>query len=749
MTQKCCIELARRACSEAGAIDRESKRRPSAGQVCRASVLWLLGLSTLWFSGQVLAQTCTPPPSGLVAWWSGDGSAIDYAGSNAGSAVGGVSLVGGYNGGAFRFDGASGYVATPVDVQPGVLPSTTWEAWVYPTRLGGRQQILSHDDGGYDRSVMVEGNSFGVFTGGGVWAPAAITANQWQHIAVVFSPTNILFYRDGVRFSYGSAPSFGGSGFKLQIGRNPGYGEFFQGTVDEVSVYDRALTEAEIVGIYQAGTAGKCKPAVASADLAVVASASTDTLGLDVPVTVTINVVNSGPQPAANVVVTLQLPANLGFTSAINPTGSFARSGNLVTFAITNLGVGASGTLQVTANSLSTGLATNLVQAFSANPDPDLADNTASVILTIDNVRRDSFNGNWARFHESLLSTPEADLMLRTGDIDNLGFGWPAGFDPFSGNSTPSHGFPWLVDTNDPAGTDRILLGSSYDGHPPFGSDGYTGSTTRPQNLPQAITISNQLTSLKVHSAILQMFVDDFQSPVWGSRFQATINGVRAPFLEDILNQLTQTGPIGRLITLQVPVDYLSLVSTGNVVFHIDDPTTGAGDGYAVDFVKLLLNPHSLSQTGTITGTVRDTIQSAPIANALVSAGGGVATAYTDAAGNYALTNVAAGLVFVTASKPNFGSQTLSVNLIAGQAQTLNFQLPVIPRLRLDQVREGYAVLRWPAALSNWILERTPNLLSGPGSWSTVTTTPTIVGDDAQVLYPADGARGFFRLRKP
>ncbi len=45
---------------------------------------------------------------------------------------------------------------------------------------------------------------------------------------------------------------------------------------------------------------------------------------------------------------------------------------------------------------------------------------------------------------------PEADLVVRTGDINNLGFGWPAGFDPFSGESTPPHPFPWTPPPGSP-----------------------------------------------------------------------------------------------------------------------------------------------------------------------------------------------------------------------------------------------------------------------------------------------------------
>src|SRR4030095_2042071 len=102
-----------------------------------------------------------------------------------------------------------------------------------------------------------EGNTFGIFTGSGVWTPVSVTTNQWQHIAVVFTPSNIEFYKNGVRFSLGAAPVFGGSNFKLQIARNPGFGEYYQGRVDEVSIYNRALTSNEIPRIYSFGTAGK------------------------------------------------------------------------------------------------------------------------------------------------------------------------------------------------------------------------------------------------------------------------------------------------------------------------------------------------------------------------------------------------------------------------------------------------------------------------------------------------------------
>ncbi|MBI5360236.1 MAG: DUF2341 domain-containing protein [Planctomycetes bacterium] len=164
-------------------------------------------------------------------------------------------------GNAVSLDGTGDYIITSLDVQSSAMASTTWEAWVYPTRLNyasGRQQILTDDDGGYDRAVLIETgtSNFGVFTGSGCWQAASANLNQWQHIAVVFTSGNILFYKNGVQYSYGGAPSGQTSGNKLSIGWNQAVGEYFQGMIDEVRIYNRALSTGEIRSHYDA----KVKP---------------------------------------------------------------------------------------------------------------------------------------------------------------------------------------------------------------------------------------------------------------------------------------------------------------------------------------------------------------------------------------------------------------------------------------------------------------------------------------------------------
>jgi hypothetical protein len=205
---------------------------------------------------------CTDAFPGIVAWYQAEGNARDYVDSHDGVLTNGIGFGAGRYGQAFSLDGTNDYVATQLDVSPAGMEVTTWEAWIYPTRLNHttRQQILSDDNGGYDRSLLIEARStnFCVFTGNGIWMPTNASPNQWQHVAVVFALDHIDFYKNGERFLLNSAPGFGTTLNKLQIGRNPGYGEYFQGLIDDVAIYRRALSPDEVQALYQNGGTVRC-----------------------------------------------------------------------------------------------------------------------------------------------------------------------------------------------------------------------------------------------------------------------------------------------------------------------------------------------------------------------------------------------------------------------------------------------------------------------------------------------------------
>lgn len=297
------------------------------------------------------------------------------------------------------------------------------------------------------------------------------------------------------------------------------------------------------------------------------------------------------------------------------------------------------------------------------------------------------------------MNSIDADLVIQVGDMDNLGFGWPPGFDVFSGMSTPVHRYPFQPGEQDPPGTDMIMVGTSYNGTPPSGQDGYTRTTKRPANLPQAINIEYDLKDVKVNSASIQMFVDDFQSPVWKSKFQVTLNGQRVSFMEDVLNTLVQSGPIGKLITVQVPSDFLPMVRSGQLNISIDDPTTGAGDGFAIDFVRLLINPH-ITTVGNVSGIVTDNSTGKLLKGVIISASGTVTTK-TISGGTYVLKGVPAGLVVVNASKKGYIPQSKAVDLIAGSNMTLDFALQPVPEQTVVENNDGYDLVSYVDGLKD------------------------------------------------
>ncbi len=287
-------------------------------------------------------------------------------------------------------------------------------------------------------------------------------------------------------------------------------------------------------------------------------------------------------------------------------------------------------------------------------------------------------NGDYSAKYVVLHNTSEAELVVRVGDIDNLNNGFDDFFDPFSGNVTPPHDFPWTLDPEDPEGTDRIMVVTSYTGRAAEDADGYSRDTSRPENTVRPITLEYSLEGRALAGAIIQIFIDDMQAPRWGADYKITLNGLRARFLESRLNVLDQDGPVGQLISIDVPDEFIAEVSSGRLEILIDDLTTGAGDGYAVDFVKLLINPYIVAQTGQMIGQVTDAASDEPIEGATVVSGGSTSDV-TDANGEYVLDHVPAGLAIVEVSHEGYEPLTQSVTLIENEAAQLDFELASSP----------------------------------------------------------------------
>jgi len=131
---------------------------------------------------------------------------------------------------------------------------------------------------------------------------------------------------------------------------------------------------------------------------------------------------------------------------------------------------------------------------------------------------------------------------------------------------------------------------------------------------------------------------------VFDSHFSVTLNGKDAPFISELLNQVEQTGPTSYIVSAVIPSGFFPDIASGKLVITIDE-TTGKGDGYAVDFVKLLVNYDENLFTGKFSGTTEP--------GATVRLSGTNTTVTAGATGNFSFQAIP-GLNAVRVSKAGF-----------------------------------------------------------------------------------------------
>ena len=157
------------------------------------------------------------------------------------------------NGAALDFDGVNDNVSFG-NAMTTVLSGTnklTVEAWVKTTNTAGIKTIISnHGNGSATQfDLRTNGTNFDCFVGYGTYVVTAGTVipNTWQHVAMVFDGATLKLYVNGANVGTTNTPSYTlqASTAPTIMGNN-GYAEIFQGKMDEVRVWNRALPQAEI-----------------------------------------------------------------------------------------------------------------------------------------------------------------------------------------------------------------------------------------------------------------------------------------------------------------------------------------------------------------------------------------------------------------------------------------------------------------------------------------------------------------------
>ncbi|MGH8488503.1 MAG: LamG-like jellyroll fold domain-containing protein [Gammaproteobacteria bacterium] len=175
---------------------------------------------------------------------------------NTGTISGATRTTQGRFGNALSFDGVDDWVTINDGASLDLTTDMTLEAWVYPTVNmsqwatvilkeqpgGGLYELYANGDQSQPLTSVTVGGQYQVLSGG-PW----LLANHWTHLAATYDGTTQRLYVNGTQVA--QRPQTGPiqvSNRPLRLGGNSVWGEYFQGRIDEVRIYNGALNAAEI-----------------------------------------------------------------------------------------------------------------------------------------------------------------------------------------------------------------------------------------------------------------------------------------------------------------------------------------------------------------------------------------------------------------------------------------------------------------------------------------------------------------------
>lgn len=322
---------------------------------------------------------CVPPPPGLVAWWPMDGNPLDLWASHNPSATNAITFVPGMVGPGVTF-GTGGYIEIPHS--PALANQQfTIDAWAKPNGAGPNNDFLGSvivqkgwmPPAGYmtvslslwwsaQQQKFIFG--FGSISTDLIPSTSTFPPGQFYHVAATYDGNTFKLYVNGalegtmaltktIPYDPSIPWTIGSTAAPI---RAVGYPRTFNGVIDEVEIFNRALTQGEIQSIYNAGPAGKCKlipaptPTVTKTPTRTPTATATQTptpsltpspTATSTPAGMCDLVVDKSMQPTSNpavftVVVTVSnigsgpCPIGTQISDTANPSGSMSFSGPLV-----------------------------------------------------------------------------------------------------------------------------------------------------------------------------------------------------------------------------------------------------------------------------------------------------------------------------------------------------------------------------------------------------------------------------------
>jgi hypothetical protein len=198
-------------------------------------------------------------PPGLVALWSGEGNTQDSVGGHHGQLLKQAGFAAGKVGKAFVFHTAGDGVTAPALDLPDGTSDRTIDCWVYIKKYipNGETAMAGYGNFGADGQVYYIGLDVNHHLFFSQWGEAIVgpipRLDHWYNVAVTSVGTNtIKLYLNGVNVATGSLNFDTPPGSQFRIGEvEAPYAERqLIGLIDEVAVYNRALSDSEIRAVY-------------------------------------------------------------------------------------------------------------------------------------------------------------------------------------------------------------------------------------------------------------------------------------------------------------------------------------------------------------------------------------------------------------------------------------------------------------------------------------------------------------------
>ena len=253
--------------------------------------------------------------SGLVAAYSfdeGAGTVVnDLSGNgNTGTLVNATWSSSGKFGSALSFNGTNSRVTINDSPSLHLSNAMTLEAWVNPTVVTSAWRDVIYK-GGNDNYLIEGTTNHSAVPGGGAtigttdlitFGTAPLTVGTWTHLAVTYDGSLVRFYVNGVQISSsGITGAILGSNSQLQIGGDSVFGQFFAGLIDEVRIYNVALSATQVQADMLIPVGGGGSSPLVSLNPASLSFGSQQTGTTSAPLPVTLRNIGNAPLSISNI----------------------------------------------------------------------------------------------------------------------------------------------------------------------------------------------------------------------------------------------------------------------------------------------------------------------------------------------------------------------------------------------------------------------------------------------------------------